>query len=368
MSFNNANTLSFDKPSTLEIPGFFNGGTIWVASPDDCTSPGNSSRSAGFLELPPQPTSEPLLDLDAFSTLVSTFDGCITRAMCDREVQQHTLPIDSYTNSNTVVQVMEMPIQAELTPLYASGSTDGVYEDSGSDLSEISQSPLLLDSRDTGLSIHLNFKKPVDDLEQDLQSAIIPTETATDVPQRLYQPRGETEREKYVYTAVLSSPILFYAEKPSELGIALEEILKKNSRRLSDRDDLVFEGGGRSISVRIEWPGYPPWNCQLLTRDYRKTPGPITKAKLAKSLATCIRRFIQVRLHVSLSSFPSMFFFLQKMATHGMEAQSDPMWRISPRHITFEDLTLVSLNHVSQGSWQPQLRLRRQMRGASSRA
>lgn len=217
--------------------------------------------------------------------------------------------------------------------MYASGSTEGVYEDSGSDLSEISQSPLL-ESRDTG----------------DLQFAIIPTETATYVPQRLYQPRGETEREKYVHTAILSSPILFYAEKPSELGIALEEILKKNSRRLSDRDDLVFEGGGRTISVRIEWPGYPPWNCQLPTRDYRKTPGPITKAKLAKNLATCIRRFIQ------------------KMATHCMEAQSDPMWRISPRHITFEDLTLVSLNHVSQGSWQPQLRLRRQMRGASSRA
>lgn len=53
-------------------------------------------------------------------------------------------------------------------------------------------------------------------------------------------------------TAKLSSPIMFYAEKPSELGIALEDILQKNSRRLSDRDDFVFEGGSRSISLRIE--------------------------------------------------------------------------------------------------------------------
>lgn len=105
MSFNNANTLSFDKP---EIPGLCNGGTIWVPSPDDCTSPGNSSHSAGFPELALQPTSEPLVDWDAFSTFASTFDDCITRAMCDREMQQHTLLIDSYTNSNTAVQVMEM--------------------------------------------------------------------------------------------------------------------------------------------------------------------------------------------------------------------------------------------------------------------
>lgn len=152
--------------------------------------------------------------------------------------------------------------------------------------------------KDTGASSRLNFRKPVDDQEEDLQLAIFPTGT-TVVPQKVYQPRGETERQKYVHTAILSSPIFFYAEKPSELGISLEEILEQNSRRLSDRDDLVFEGGGRSISLRIEWPGYLSWNCQLPTRDYRKTPGPITKARLAKNLATCIRKFVRVRLHVS---------------------------------------------------------------------
>ncbi|KAG2122112.1 hypothetical protein DEU56DRAFT_78395 [Suillus clintonianus] len=267
--------------------------------------------------------------------------------MCDCEAEQHTLPIDSFTNSNTDMQLTEMRIQAELTPLHAFGTTDSVCEDSGSDLSEISRSPL--ESWDTGASSRSNFRKPVDDQEEDLQLAIFPTGT-TVVPQKVYQPRGETERQKYVHTAILSSPIFFYAEKPSELGISLEEILEKNSRRLSDRDDLVFEGGGRSISLRIEWPGYLSWNCQLPTRDYRKTPGPITKARLAKNLATCIRKFVR------------------KMATHHMEAGADPMWRISPRRIKFEDLILVSLDHVSQGSWQPQLRLRRQVRGASSRA
>ncbi|KAG2042453.1 hypothetical protein BDR03DRAFT_559114 [Suillus americanus] len=178
---------------------------------------------------------------------------------------------------------------------------------------------------------------------------MVPAEIAICVPQRVYQPRGETEREKYVHKANLSLPILFFVEKPSELGISLKDVLQKKLRRLSDRDDLVFEGGGQSISVRIEWPGYPSWNRQLPTRDYRKTRGPITKAKLAKHLATCISKFIQ------------------EMETRRMEADSDSMWRISPRHIKFEDLILVSLDHVSQGSWQPRLHLRRQKRGGSSR-
>ncbi|KAG2113167.1 uncharacterized protein F5147DRAFT_790523 [Suillus discolor] len=220
MSFNNANAFSFDKLATPEVPRSLNGGTIWLASPDNRTLAGNSPRSAGFLEQSPRPTSELLLDWDTLSTLM-TFDGCVPLPKCDCEVQQ----------------------------LHVSGITDGVYGDYMNDLNETSQLPPL-ESRDT---VESSLNKRVDDSEQDLQLAIVPLETATCacVPQRLYQPRGETEREKYVQAAILSSPILFYAEKPHELGIALEEILK-NSRCLSDRDDLVFEGGGRSISVRLE--------------------------------------------------------------------------------------------------------------------
>lgn len=81
---------------------------------------------------------------------------------------------------------------------------------------------------------------------------IFALETATFVPQNLYQPRGETDREKYVYAADLSPPILFYVENPSGLGIFLEEIMKTHSQRLCDSDDQVLEGSGRSISVRIE--------------------------------------------------------------------------------------------------------------------
>ena len=44
-----------------------------------------------------------------------------------------------------------------------------------------------------------------------------------------------------------------------------------------------------------------------------------------------------------------------------MEEGSDEKWRIGdrPGDIKVEDLMLVSIHHVSLGSWQPQLRLRR---------
>lgn len=44
-----------------------------------------------------------------------------------------------------------------------------------------------------------------------------------------------------------------------------------------------------------------------------------------------------------------------------MEDGSDDKWRIGdrPDDIKLEDLMLVSIHHVSLGSWQPHLRLRR---------
>lgn len=44
-----------------------------------------------------------------------------------------------------------------------------------------------------------------------------------------------------------------------------------------------------------------------------------------------------------------------------MEEDADPRWRVGkgPGRIGLNDLVLVSMHHVSMGSWQPQLRLRK---------
>jgi len=53
----------------------------------------------------------------------------------------------------------------------------------------------------------------------------------------------------------------------------------------------------------------------------------------------------------------------QERQGHPPEDDSDARWRVSTgpglNYIRFEDLILVSLHHVSIGSWQPQLRLNR---------
>ncbi|KAH7929122.1 hypothetical protein BV22DRAFT_156044 [Leucogyrophana mollusca] len=173
--------------------------------------------------------------------------------------------------------------------------------------------------------------------------AVVVTGTNTFVPQLIYQPNSRTDRQRYVRDATLSPPIIFFAEGTHEWGIPLEAALERRINCLKDRDDSVLERCGPSVSIRLQWPGYFPRHESIPTRDYRSPPTPITKAKLAKNIARLLRRF------------------MDDMAKQAMDEDANPTWRVGTRHIRFEDLILVSLHHVSQGSWQPQLRLRREI-------
>ncbi|KAF7294488.1 hypothetical protein MKEN_01441300 [Mycena kentingensis (nom. inval.)] len=163
------------------------------------------------------------------------------------------------------------------------------------------------------------------------------------VPQLMYKPHTNSDRRRYVEEVDLEAPIHFWVENPSECGIPLADALHSRVRRLLKRDETVFEGRGPSVSIRLEWPGYRQWSRQIPTKDFRSPPGPITRAKLAKNVAKCVQRFIQER------------------QGQPMEDDADPRWRVGsgPNHIKLEDLVLVSIHHVSMGSWQPHLRLRR---------
>ncbi|KAG6865710.1 hypothetical protein C0991_012526 [Blastosporella zonata] len=163
------------------------------------------------------------------------------------------------------------------------------------------------------------------------------------IPQKMYMPHTNSDRRRYVEEIDLQQPIYFWMEGPDECGIPLVDALHSRVRRLRQRDEPVFEGRGPSISVRIQWPGYRPWSRQIPTKDFRSPPQPITKAKLAKNIAKCVERFLSARTGTPL------------------EDDVDPRWKVGPRNyeIKLEDLYLVSMHHVSMGSWQPHLRLRR---------
>lgn len=163
------------------------------------------------------------------------------------------------------------------------------------------------------------------------------------VPQKMYIPHTNSDRRRYVEEIELQHPIYFWMQDPEECGIPLTDALHSRVRRLQCRDEAVFEGRGPSISVRIQWPGYRQWSRQIPTKDFRSPPQPITKAKLAKNIAKCVERFLAARMG------------------HQLEDDADPRWKVGSRQneIKLDDLILVSMHHVSMGSWQPHLRLRR---------
>ena len=45
-------------------------------------------------------------------------------------------------------------------------------------------------------------------------------------------------------------------------------------------------------------------------------------------------------------------YSFQEMESEPAEPQSEK-WRLGPGHITIDQITLVALEHVSKGSWQP---------------
>jgi len=161
----------------------------------------------------------------------------------------------------------------------------------------------------------------------------------------MYKPHTGSDRRRYVEEVRLSSPIVFKAEEPHEWGIALDDALKCRTKRLLDKDALMFDGCGPSVSIQLEWPG-APWSRQIPTKDFRSPPGPITRAKLAKNIAKCVQRFIKDTQGKNISDEEDINAFRFRVGT-------------GPSDVKLEDLILVSLHHVSQGSWQPHLRLRR---------
>ncbi|KIJ61274.1 hypothetical protein HYDPIDRAFT_97134 [Hydnomerulius pinastri MD-312] len=172
------------------------------------------------------------------------------------------------------------------------------------------------------------------------EHAVVVTGTRRFIPQSVYRPYSDDHWLRYVREVQLKEPIFFYSSQPVEWGVSLEDALKARPEYLKDKDERMFIGCGPSVSIRLQWPGYHPWAKQISTMEFKTPKQPITKAKLAKNIANCVRHFIEI----------------EKQA---MDADVNRRWRVGKRNIKVEDLMLVSLHHVSKGSWQPQLRLRR---------
>jgi len=183
--------------------------------------------------------------------------------------------------------------------------------------------------------------EPADILEPG--SRVMSTKEHPMVPQTRYRPRTSSDQRRYVDEINLQEPIRFFVSSPDgpKPGIPLRDAITSKFMRLTDRDEQLFQGCGPSISVRLSWTGYQPWSRQIPTRDFRSPPGPITKAKLSKSVAKSVQRFIE------------------EYKDREMEPCADLRWAVGPGKIDVDDLLLVSLVHVAMGSWQANLQRNR---------
>jgi hypothetical protein len=96
------------------------------------------------------------------------------------------------------------------------------------------------------------------------------------------------------------------------------------------------------------------WNTQIMIKDQTSARNTITLEKFAKRVAIAICKFLDVSMSQS-------FFTMIADIEGGQEAQrvhgSDPNWQVGNGGITKEQVILIGVVHVSQGSWQPILQL-----------
>ncbi|KAH9961685.1 hypothetical protein BGW80DRAFT_1563974 [Lactifluus volemus] len=112
-----------------------------------------------------------------------------------------------------------------------------------------------------------------------------------------------------------------------------------NCGMLLDAHVAALVGVCATMRIRIKWPGYNDLDRQIMTRDQTPDRRTITLEKLAKWVARAVCQFLDEA---------------------GQINGRDPAWRIGDgTGIKKEDVNLIGLVQVAQGSWEPILQLDR---------
>ena len=72
------------------------------------------------------------------------------------------------------------------------------------------------------------------------------------VPHHMFQLHTGSDRKRYVEEVGLEAPIYFFMDHPSEFGIPLTDALHSQTKRLQNRDRLVFEDRGHGVFIQLE--------------------------------------------------------------------------------------------------------------------
>ncbi|EKM52681.1 uncharacterized protein PHACADRAFT_211903 [Phanerochaete carnosa HHB-10118-sp] len=144
------------------------------------------------------------------------------------------------------------------------------------------------------------------------------------VPQKIYNNHGATFERR---ASVIFPP-------GTSLRRALARAFANDTRfqqRISTSDPSKLK-----FTLRLEWPGYAPWNCNIQGTERAGHSEPVLLSVLAERVAHAVEKFLAKSVQQNADIPPSK-----------------PGWNVDA--IRFEGLSLVELRHVSEGSWQPVL-------------
>lgn len=133
------------------------------------------------------------------------------------------------------------------------------------------------------------------------------------VPQGLWLPRSETDRQRHVRDAPLQYPIWLHRSNGS-LGVSMLHAASGNLSGLYGSQETINIGGRSTIHLRImvshsllrtygthrkfyhlKWPGYIPQNHQMQLRDQTRSHNYITTERFVASVGRALSRFFDVR-------------------------------------------------------------------------
>jgi hypothetical protein len=162
----------------------------------------------------------------------------------------------------------------------------------------------------------------------------------TVVPQRRWTPPDEVDFRRHVKSAALQLPI-FFVNSNGGLGFRLPDILRGSGYDLRNANDFAPLGGKTTTHIRINWPGYSNWKCQIAARDETHARNPITMGRFMRHIGTSVDKFF--REYISNNY-----------------VATDRRWQIGEvGGITQEHAIVIGAIHISAGSWTPILQLNR---------
>lgn len=155
------------------------------------------------------------------------------------------------------------------------------------------------------------------------------------VPQQLWAPQGQGDRRRYVDQAQFRMPI-FFVNRNGSLGVP---VMHAAAGHMQLRDAYLPPSlmDKTTAKIRIGWPGYAPSEQQVQLRDQTPAKNPIPFDRFVKHVGSRVRQFLTDR--------------------ERLPVQQAFRWMVGHGNIISDEVMLIGIVQVSEGSWMPILQL-----------